>query len=201
MYELNSAWEQYYEELNPDKRRRLFAKIREEAEDDGADTFRAQLYKARHTDPYQGTRKVDMFMQAFLILPTFYREKGKVKSAEQKNVLRALEPFQLDGLEKRSEAEKAALYWEIRNAARRYLETCKSSGYGAKLFGLMKSNEDTRKDRSCREIWTTARGVAQRFEMEKEMKIFSDAVIAEYALFDDDALARFQAYDRAQRIK
>lgn len=196
MYDQDSIWDEYYSELKPEKRRKIYEEIvRSQTEDDGANEYRKHLYELRHTDPKDPKHQVDTFLWQFLIMPSFFHEKGRKRKADLKGMRKAIAAMEVDKADELSEPQRAALYWEIRNAARRYLETCKKDGYGSRLFGFVKSNEDRRAEMSCSEFWRMSIGVAKRFQIEDEMRLLTDALVDEYALFDEDAAERFERYN------
>lgn len=196
MYEQDSIWDEYYRELKPEKRRMIYNDIiHSKAEDDGANAYRRHLYELRHRDPKNPKHQVDRFMLQFLIMPSFFYEKGRKRKADLRGIRRAIAAMEVNKADELSEPQKAALYWEIRNAARRYLETCKKDKYGSRLFGFVKSSEDRRAEMSCSEFWRMSIGIARRFEIEDEMRLLSDALVDEYALFDEEAAERFERYN------
>ena len=95
----------------------------------------------------------------------------------------------------------AALYWEYRNAARRYFATTASKGYGRKVFGIIAANEEDRKKRSCADAYEMSIGLARRLALDEEMTLFSDAVRDEYSCYDAAAAERLEDYAASRKDK
>ena len=83
---------------------------------------------------------------------------------------------------------------EVRNAVRRYFDTCKSDNYHKKLFGMTHSSSDEKEKQRCIDTWKMSAGLAQRVGLEDEMSLFNRAVAEEYRLSRADALTLEEAY-------
>ena len=73
MYPEIESWKEFYEELDPDRRKALYEEGLKKLEDDGANAFRAELMKLRYTDPRNASHRVDNFLWQMVILPGFLR--------------------------------------------------------------------------------------------------------------------------------
>ncbi len=175
MYELNPNWQKYYENLEPEERGRILEEIIACEEDDGANDFRRQLYKERYTDPKDEKRSVDNFLWKCVFLPGLYRKRRFLFGNVKKECVRTAEEMHLLELERLSEAEKNALYWEFRNAVGRYLMTCQGDRYGKRLFGMKSASKDQKQISACEDVWMMSRGIARTSGLENEMRIFCDA--------------------------
>ena len=75
MADRSELLENYYEELDPDKRRSLLDQyLSGSAPDDPVDRYRSALYDYRYTNPKEPGRKVDNYMWALLSLMYTHRE-------------------------------------------------------------------------------------------------------------------------------
>jgi hypothetical protein len=160
--EIDGVWVPYYAELEPGKRLEILNSLTEDDSD-----FRHVLYRERYQDAKHPSRSVDNWLWKCVYLPGLYR-RGFFKGAARREMLATLSELHLpwDNL---NDEDRAALYWEFRNTARRYLSTCRSDGYGNSFFGLKRASEEEKKQRACRDIWTMSRGVALCHGLESEM--------------------------------
>lgn len=176
MYHLNECWEEYYRELDPEKRRDLYRSVTQEHEDDGANAFRKELMDLRHTDPRSSGRRVDNFLWHMIILTGFRRPMyfvGIVREREINGIIRGLG---LDGAQDWDEAKRAAAYWEYRNAADRYLSTCTGAEYAKKLFGIMHSTDAEKLTKTARDFYCMTVTAPSRCGREKDMELFIRAL-------------------------
>lgn len=190
MFKINETWKDYYEELNPEKRKDLLRAHLQE-EDDGANALREALFEKRYTDPRDPGRKVDFFLMQCLILTGVFRSRNfpLVKARMEVEKTRSVLGLENAGLF--SEAEEAACYFELRNAARRYFTTCTGTNYGKSLFGLKKSTPSLRRDQALREGINMSVGICRAAGMEEEMRLWIDAVRDAFADIFEDGAALF----------
>ena len=74
----NEAWRPYYQELDEEKRWKLYEETVNSTEDDGANALRKKLYEKRYTNPKKPGKKTDngkliyqnTFIKLFLIAKT-----------------------------------------------------------------------------------------------------------------------------------
>jgi hypothetical protein len=95
------------------------------------------------------------------------------------------------------EAGEAALYWEIRNTAKRYFKTCMGSEYRRSLFGLLSPNGADQKKQMCKDVWRMTLGLEKRFDLSDELKLWTKAVHDEYVLTDPRASEQLQEMSRS----
>ncbi|MDO4633394.1 MAG: hypothetical protein Q4B01_06000 [Eubacteriales bacterium] len=176
MYEQNSEWKEFYEELDPDRREKLLEELLASAADDGANAFRQQLFHKRYTDPKNPKHRIDLFLQQCIYLPVIYRKRKSFMVNVKKEMRLTLEALELKKAEDGSAAEQGVLYAEIRNAAERYFKTCSGSRYGSYLFGLSRAKEEDKERLAAKDAWMMAVGMPRAANLEKEMQLFSDAV-------------------------
>ena len=195
MADQNELLENYYEELDPDKRRVLLDEYLSGApSEDPAAEYRKVLFDYRYTDPKDPERRVDNYMWALLSL--MYTHRGSVIFPQRnvKEVRRIMKDLEQDERVHTDECFAEAFMLEVRNAVRRYFDTCKSDNYHKKLFGMTHSSSDEKEKQRCIDTWKMSAGLAQRVGLEDEMSLFNRAVAEEYRLSRADALTLEEAY-------
>lgn len=147
MADLNDLLESYYDEIDPASRLRLLEEYLAAAGDsDPAGAYRKALYEYRCTDPANPERKVDKFMLAFLDYLYLFRSSKVFPSRHVKEVLKTLRGLELDEKVHTDPLFAEAFSLEIRNAVKRYFDTCKSDSYHRKFFGVTASNADEKEN-------------------------------------------------------
>ena len=194
MYEQSARWNEYYRELEPGRRREMLDGLCASEPDDGANDYRRQLFRARHVDAKQPGREVDRFLFTCLNFVQIWSSAKLFKKHARREVLEALGEMCADEAAQYGEAGERAFYWEIRNAAARYLKTCESAGYNRALFGMIASGDESRADRVCRDVWRMTEGLSQRVALKDELRLFNIAVRDAYYMSDPGAQRRFEAY-------
>ncbi len=195
MYEQSTEWNIYYQELDPKERKRLFEKLKTSEPDDGANAYRERIFAARHTDPEQPDHEVDYFLFQCVSLIQTYRIANFSRRSAVKEVEKALQIMLYDEAFQYGEAGEKALYWELRNTAARYFNTCEASGYNRALFGLIQSSDEGRLDRMCRDAWQISLGLAQRTGQEDRLRIWVQAVLDAYLQVDRKGAERLKKYE------
>ncbi len=196
MFEQSAGWNEYYRELEPKMRRAMFDRLCAQEPDDGANEYRRLLFEARHIDPKSPDRVLDRMLFQCVNFLQLCRSAWLFKGGAIKEVRRAMKELRFDLAGQYGEAGTRALYWEIRNAAARYLSTCESPSYNRHLFGLAPSRPEARGDRVVRDIWQMAEGLALRTGLEAEMALWDQAVLDAYCMTGDGAKERYEAYRR-----
>jgi hypothetical protein len=92
-----------------------------------------------------------------------------------------------------------AFRMEVRNAVRRYFDTCKSDSYHKKFFGIQHSTADEKETQRCLDTWRMSVGVANRLGLNEEMALFCQAVDEEYRLSRADGLSVEEAYRKYKK--
>jgi len=192
MYEQSAEWNEYYQELSPERRRQMLAGM--PAQDDGANAFRLKLWEVRHGG--SGGAEVDRFLFQFVSLPQTYHSASVFKKSAAREVEKAMRSLLTEEAVQHGEAGERALYWEIRNAAARYFKTCESAGYNRGLFGMTASGDAGRKNRVCRDVWQMTLGLEARTGMKEALRIWSRAVQDEYARYDPVGPKLLEAYGK-----
>ncbi len=177
MYTLETGWEGFYRELDPEKRKTILKDLEAAGEGDAAIiAFRRQLLEKRYTNPKEPGSKWDLYLQQCAVLPSLYRKRKSVFVNTGRELQRTLAALGLENPEEYSEEEKTALYWEFRNTADRYFKTCSGSKYGSSFLGLSKADDMQKLKLAARDAWEMSEGIARFGKIEKEMQIFCDAV-------------------------
>ena len=200
MYEQSAAWNEYYRELEPPRRRELLEKLISEEEDDGANGFRRRLFESRYTDPKRPGQTVDNFLWQCVNFIFLFKTMRLFYRKDRKEVLRGIEILCIREAADFGDAGRKALYWEFRNTFRRYFKSCESSSYRRKMFGLMSASDDEKTWQKCLDTWQMSRGVSLKFDLSDELAIWNEAAKDEYSCQDPDALKRFEDYDREQTV-
>ena len=195
MADLNDLLESYYDEIDPASRLRLLEEYLAAAgASDPAGAYRKALYEYRCTDPANPERKVDKFMLAFLDYLYLFRSSKVFPSRHVKEVLKTLRGLELDEKVHTDPLFAEAFSLEIRNAVKRYFDTCKSDSYHRKFFGVTASNADEKEKQRCLDAFRMSYGLAERLGIEEEMALFCRAVGDEYRLSRADGLTLKEAY-------
>ncbi|MBR6766625.1 MAG: hypothetical protein IKM02_01605 [Clostridia bacterium] len=164
--------------------------------DDGANRYRLLLFNARHGDKKKSPGELDRFLFQFVNLIQIYRSSRYFRKGAKREVQKLMREFLWNEAVQYGEAGERALYWELRNAAMRYLKTCEGSGYNRGLFGITSSGEVSRRDRICREIWQITQGLSERTGLEEELRIWNRAVTDAYCASDSTAADRLAAFEQ-----
>ena len=134
--ELHPLLQEYYEETDPDKRRKCLEKYESDpaAASDPACQYRRDLYEARFTDPKKPGRIVDRFLWNLMSFSVIQKTPGLFPKHHKKEVLSAMRNMQLDERPLNEPVCEDALYRELRNAVRRFFSTCSDSSYAGGFF-------------------------------------------------------------------
>lgn len=195
MDDINDLLESYYDEINPDARIKILKEYLADAgNSDPAASYRKALYEYRYIDTANPDRKVDRFMLAFLDYLYLFKSSRVLPARHVKETLKTLHKLELDERVHTDPLFAQALSLEIRNAVKRYFETCKSDSYHRKFFGVTASNADEKEKQRCFDAWRMSYGLAERLGIEKEMALFCQAVSDEYRLSRADGLSLKEAY-------
>ena len=192
MLEQSEKWDAYYRELDPGKRRTMLDALCASEPDDGANAYRKILFEARHVDAKTPGREVDRMLFMCVYFMQLYRTARMLKSSAVKEILQYLREMRFDAAGQYGKAGEKALYWEIRNAAARYLSTCLSQSYNRGLFGLTPSRDAGRQARILQDVWQMSEGLSRRTGLTRELALWDQAVLDAYSLTGEDATTRFE---------
>lgn len=199
MYEITPGWEEYYTTLEMSERKEIFERLIQELPDDGANELRKKMFTNRYPGAGKRGSIVDKYLSFMVFFPGLYERRASIFTRLDKEMEKACETLCLNGSDSYNEAEKAALYLEIRNMADLYFWTCKDGSYGNKIFGVMVSSDEDKVKKACAEAWVCSVGILKASKMEERMKVFSDAVKDAYFAYHKKARVIFETYDAEQR--
>ena len=199
MADMNELWSEYFLELDPARRGTLL----EQLISAGAETtvFCHRLYQERYRDKKDPGRKVDNWLWKLVYLPGLYRRKLGMSRPIRHEMEGVFRELHLDEWARLSEDERHVLTMEYRNAARRYLSTCRSARYGSRLLGLKKASDAQKLDRAALDIWSAARGLPDKAGLKTEFRPWSEALLAELTLFDPACGQRYRELDQTERTR
>ena len=188
---------EYFRELSPRDRRVMLDDL-EEQDNLNQDVlqFCRKLYNERYTDPKDPEHRVDNWLWKIVYLPGLYSKRKMLKSPLRKEAGEAISDLHLDDTGRFSDMEKTLLYLEFRNAAKRYLSTCSSDGYGSKMFGLKKLSAEEKKQRASEDIWTASRGIAVAAGEEERFEIWCIALRDELFQYDRACEGYYEELER-----
>lgn len=198
----NQIWRAFYQELEEEQRRELYQQITAEHEDDGANALRRQLMDNRYRDPKKPDKKVDKGVWEMVVMPAYMHGVVAFKASVRKQIEASLAHLGINAETGNDPVLASAVYWEIRNIARRFYATCQSPQYGRKWFGMQESSWDEKQMRAAKDVCTMAELVPETFGMKAEMEIFSRAVVDEFYEVSKDArkIYEYQAAKTNKRI-
>lgn len=176
----------YYDTLDPTDRLEILQEL-EASREDPLLGFRKTLYQERYTDPKHPERQVDQYLWKCVYFPGLYKRRRMLRRALAHEMNKALEELHLLSPENLSEAEQEALYLEFRNAARRYLGTCRGDRYGRTMLGLRRADDERKREKACEDIWSMGRGLALAAGEERRMRLWCSALYDEWLDFDPEA--------------
>ena len=176
MYEQSARWNEYYRELEPEARKKLFDELTMTQPDDGANEYRFALFQARYVDEKTPGKYVDRFLFQCVNFAQVFKSARLFRKSARREVERILDGMLCNEAAVLGEAGERALYWELRNTAARYFRTCQSPDYGRSLFGLLKSGDVNLHERMCRDAREMSVDLSERLGMEKELRIWNEAV-------------------------
>ncbi len=192
MYQMSPVWQEYYIQLEPDRRKELLHRLLKEEADDGANAVRQKLFSLRYMEEGKTEPSVDRWLWACVNFVQVFSTSRFLKRGGRKEVEQFLDSSGYREALSAGERGETALYWEIRNAAKRYFKTCMGSEYRRSLFGLLSPNASDQKRQMCLEVWRMTEGLEKRLGMQEELKLWTKAVQDEYRTTDPSAPARLK---------
>lgn len=171
---------QYFSEVEPTERKRLYVLLQEEVLLPAA---LERLYKLRYVDPQEPDREVDLFLWHFVNLLQYYGAPGLFRQKTRRAVQETLRALGLEAGNTETEEERRLFYWEYRNAARRYFGTVSAPSYGRKLFGTLAGREDEKLLRMREDARKLSFGNAEKYDLAEESELICRAVNDEFMAF------------------
>lgn len=167
----------YYDEIEPSVRKGLFGVLRS---DPALPPVFSRLYELRYVDGKSPENEVDLFLWHLVNLVQYHGAPGLLKRKTRKDILAIYRQMGLVPEAPYTKEEARILYWELRNAVRRYFGTLSAPSYGRKLFGTLSAKDDERVARMEEEAWKISYGNASKFDLQEESAPLCSAVDDEY---------------------
>lgn len=180
-------WEEYYSELNRDERESILERLIGEGPDDGANSLRRELFDWRYKDPKKPGKNVDKGVWEMIIMPAYIHGLVSRGNKTRKEIRNSLNNMRIVDANLNDPVKESAIYWELRNVAKRFFAACDSPKYARKLFGIMESSWEEKLTNMARDVWKMSDEVPRRFGLTEEMKIFSDAMKDEFFSISKEA--------------
>jgi hypothetical protein len=138
-------------------------------------------------------------MMALLTFMYLYKQGIIFPGRFTKQVRGIVKDLEHDARVHEDEDMAEAFRMEVRNAVRRYFDTCKSDSYHKKFFGITASSADEKETQRCLDTWRMSAGIASRLSLKEEMALFCQAVAEEYRLSRADGLSLEEAYRKLKK--
>ncbi len=183
-YEIDEKLKAYFDEMDPKKREEILNTV--ESDETG---FLHRLYSERYQIREKPRRLVDLWLWKCVYMPGLYKRRRMLKKATRSELLGTIQELHLT--DEDSGNNRALIYFELRNAVRRYLSTCNGAKYASSFFGLKKATEEEKHDRATEDIWKMSRGIARAAGFEKEMDLWCQACFDELMQFDSACRAYY----------
>ena len=192
MMKSDPAWAGYYRETEPSRRRQLLYQLVEQAPDDSVNPLRIRLFALRHTDPQNPDHEIDRILWQCVSFIQVCASARFFRNRARKDVEASLSAIGYDEMSGYSDPGERAMYWEIRNGARRYFKTCSDSGYHRALFGLVSSSDNDRLRQMKKDVREMTVVLSERLRYFDRLRIWNQAVIDEYGLADPQGAAELR---------
>ncbi|HCR44494.1 MAG TPA: hypothetical protein DIV41_07920 [Ruminococcaceae bacterium] len=196
-WQVPGAWSSYYSETDPERRMEILCAGSEENPSDKLVPLRHALWELRYSDPQDPKHRVDQFLWQFVNILCVYRMSGsrffqKKGEKEIRQIMETMGFSEAAGFGAEGERE---LYWEFRNAARRYFTAClNDKSYRKKYFGIAAMKQDETDKKLAGDAWKLSEGAAERFNLTDEIKPFTQAVRDEFFSIVPDASGLWEGY-------
>ncbi|MCR5085301.1 MAG: hypothetical protein K6A65_07375 [Succinivibrionaceae bacterium] len=189
LVELPEGWQAFYAELDPKARLEMLGDLGA-----GEGSLPARLCRERYQMRERPLRLVDLWLWKCVYLPGLYRRRKFLRKSLTREVEGTIAELHLgDELDPRGRTE---LYWELRNAVRRYLSTCNGAKYASSFFGLRRASPEEKHERAAVDVWKMSRGIARAAGRERQMALWCDACKDELLEFDPRLGDSLLALDR-----
>ncbi len=192
MYEISPAWMLYYQELEPELRAQILERLLEEEPDDGSNSFRKLLFSKRYLKGDETKPSVDRLLWQCVNFTQIYGTPFLFKNSGRKEVSRFLSENGYDEALAAGPDGERAMYWEIRNAAKRFFRTCSGTEYRRVFFGLLNPGSEDQREQMCTDTWKMTEGIGKRLGLSDRLALWTKAVLDEYRLTDPSAEERMR---------
>lgn len=193
----NEIWTQYYNELEPSKRKELLKACVDAFPEDKLNTLRKELWTIRYTDPKTKTDSVDLFLWHCVNLLYIYKTSGRTlfNKSGIKEILKIRTAMGCEQAQKFGTDGQKVLYQEFLNAVQRYYHVCSGDKcYHKKLFGLAVMRNEEYHKKLTQDAWRLAEGLKEKFDINGEMDLFCKAAKDAYFKFEPQAEKLWKEY-------
>ena len=125
MYEIDEKLKPYYDETDPEKRKVILEELKAASGDDSYRT-EEELFGKRYLK-----NGADILLRVLIDLMGISKVSVFAIGWNVKNIKKTMDKAGFDVALEDGDTGRRALYNEIRNAVKRYMETCESESYGA----------------------------------------------------------------------
>lgn len=171
---------EYYREIKPAARKRLFTALEAEG---ALPSMTRRLYELRYADPKAPGNEVDLFLWYYVNLQQYFCAPGLLRKRTRREIQSCFRKMGLSPDIPRTQEDERVLYWEFRNAACRYFGTFSAPSYGRKLFGALPAKEDERLLRMREDAKKLSFGNAEKYDLVAETDLFRRAIDDEFKEF------------------
>ena len=179
MYEIDSKYSAYYNEIDPKKRLIILDSLPE----DGADTFVREVYNDRYSDHEgKGRKNIDWWLWRCICLQILYGRGNFLRRFRDREISTIIAELRMNDSD---EVHRQHLYHEYRNTCRRYLSTCRSGSYAARFMGFRQASDEEKVLKACEDVWQMSAGVAKKTGNTEAMKLWIEAFRDELYDYDD----------------
>lgn len=180
MYEIPKGFEDYFNEEDILKRKELLDALMADSELSGKYAYAKELFDNRYVIPKRKLGEVDTFLYSCMVLISLHKSGIFFKGSNTKEARQMLENMGV--YTAKSDIDITLMYYEMRNAVRRYFKTCFSPSYRKKLFGLMNSSDEDRAYGMLSDAWKMSIGTSEKYGLSEDMKVWNEAVRAEFEM-------------------
>ena len=179
MYEIDSKYSAYYNEIDPKKRLIILDSLPE----DGADTFVREVYNDRYSDHEgKGRKNIDWWLWRCICLQILYGRGNFLRRFRDREISTIIAELRMNDSD---EVHRQHLYHEYRNVCRRYLSTCRSGSYASRFMGFRQASDEEKVLKACEDVWQMSSGVAKKAGNSEPMKFWIEAFRDELYDYDD----------------
>lgn len=173
-YKMNSAWTEYYEELDTDKRGEILKRLVAELPDDGGNAFRQRVFNYRYTDEKDPAHQIDRFLWIGCIFRDMNKNASLFSFLNKKRIAKFAKELGFDQIGELTEVEKACLLEEYKHSLKRYFDSCMTGNYHT-FFGIGNPEDKTRIAAAKQDILAMTVGIAKQFRQEEYFGLWTEA--------------------------
>ncbi len=173
-YEMNSAWAEYYGELDTDKRRTILERLLQELPDDDGNAFRQRIFNYRYTDKKDANHQIDRFLWIGCIFRDLSKNASIFSFLNKKRIVKYGNEMGFDQIGALTDMEQACLLEEYKHALRRYYDSCMSGNYHT-FFGMGNPEDRVRIAAAKEDITAMTVAIAKQFHQEDFFGLWIEA--------------------------